>query len=174
MNKHVEPAQLALPPAVETKLCRECEKPFTPRSGSGGKPQVYCSDECKKLYDKRRGTYNPNAAQRGEASVGVVAAQALGVAPEPVKPASEQKDEELVWEIPRQDEITFRKDGDSVLIEQTDGVGDSYSIRISLPNAVGFARRVLWAAGFDYVMLSAGDNGMTWIDLDDGAEAKKT
>lgn len=169
MNKHVEPAALAAPIA-ETKLCRECEKPFTPRSGSGGKPQVYCSDDCKDAYNARRRSYNPNVAQRGEAGVGVAAADSGDAAPEPEKRASEPDTENLFWEIPRQDEITFRKVGGSVLVEQVTGLGESYSIEVSLGNAVGFARRVLWAAGFKYVNLSAGDNGMTWIDLDDGAE----
>jgi hypothetical protein len=32
----------------QQKRCERCSRPFTPRKGSGGKPQRYCSPECRK------------------------------------------------------------------------------------------------------------------------------
>jgi hypothetical protein len=32
---------------VNPPLCERCNKPFTARSGSGGKPQCFCSSECR-------------------------------------------------------------------------------------------------------------------------------
>jgi hypothetical protein len=32
---------------VNPPLCERCNKPFTARSGSGGKPQRFCSSECR-------------------------------------------------------------------------------------------------------------------------------
>ena len=34
-------------PDVDSPLCEQCNKPFTARSGSGGKPQRFCSTECR-------------------------------------------------------------------------------------------------------------------------------
>ena len=31
-------------------VCPVCAKPFTPRRLPGGKPKVYCSDDCKDRY----------------------------------------------------------------------------------------------------------------------------
>jgi hypothetical protein len=43
-------------PAVEAakaiSLCEHCQKSFEPRAGSGGKPQRFCSEKCRKAFHK--------------------------------------------------------------------------------------------------------------------------
>jgi hypothetical protein len=43
-------------PAVEAakpvSVCEHCQKTFEPRAGSGGKPQRFCSEKCRKAFHK--------------------------------------------------------------------------------------------------------------------------
>ena len=34
--------------------CAKCGAPFSPRRASGGSPQKYCSDECRKISNRER------------------------------------------------------------------------------------------------------------------------
>lgn len=45
--------------------CARCGQPFTPRSGTGGKPQRYCSTECRKAANA---TNSPNVPTSGPTS----------------------------------------------------------------------------------------------------------
>src|ERR1700690_2344280 len=36
--------------AVSASLCERCSNPFTPRRGTGGKPQRFCSEECRRQF----------------------------------------------------------------------------------------------------------------------------
>jgi hypothetical protein len=42
--------------------CEQCGKPFTPRTGSGGKPQRFCSPECRMAFHAEN---KPQRSQRG-------------------------------------------------------------------------------------------------------------
>jgi hypothetical protein len=42
-----------------------CRSPFEPRKGSGGKPQIYCSAECRKA-SRANVPNHPNAADIGK------------------------------------------------------------------------------------------------------------
>jgi hypothetical protein len=44
--------------------CRNCHREFTPRKGSGGHRQVYCSSECRREADAERKANSPQRAQR--------------------------------------------------------------------------------------------------------------
>jgi hypothetical protein len=46
--------------------CKNCSCEFTPRKQSGGKPQVYCSTECRREADAERKANAANAPQRAE------------------------------------------------------------------------------------------------------------
>ena len=46
--------------------CQQCREQFTPRVGSGGKPQRFCSSECRQRWH----TANANVAQRRSQHVG--------------------------------------------------------------------------------------------------------
>src|SRR5262249_950592 len=45
--------------AIPTTLCEQCAKPFERRTGSGGKPQKFCSEECRRKYKPQRGPTPP-------------------------------------------------------------------------------------------------------------------
>lgn len=48
-----------VPPADSIPACHHCLAPFTPRKGSGGKPQKYCSEECRRAADAQRDQRGP-------------------------------------------------------------------------------------------------------------------
>src|SRR3954453_13463608 len=45
-------------------VCEHCGKPFTPRKGTGGKPQRFCSTECRLAFhaDAQRGQHSPTCS----------------------------------------------------------------------------------------------------------------
>src|SRR5262245_6646022 len=45
--------------AIPTTLCEQCAKPFERRTGSGGKPQKFCCEECRRKYKPQRGLTPP-------------------------------------------------------------------------------------------------------------------
>jgi hypothetical protein len=58
--------------------CRSCHREFTPRKGTGGKPQVYCSAECRREADAER---KANPTQREQRAP----QRAASPAPAPLK-----------------------------------------------------------------------------------------
>jgi hypothetical protein len=47
-----------------SKLCEQCRKQFEPRSGSGGKPQRFCSTDCRLAFhsEAQRGQRSPTCS----------------------------------------------------------------------------------------------------------------
>lgn len=83
-------------------------------------------------------------------------------------------DENAVWGIEAQAEIEIsRLPGGSVLIHEPPGPGtqaEGERIVVTAGNAVAFARRVLWAAGFKGVLIATSAGG-GYCDLEDGDTA---
>ena len=82
-------------------------------------------------------------------------------------------DDTYYWELPARDKIEFHPTKENVIeIYQRSPVGESEDTRIDVhfSDAVGFARRVLWAAGFKTVLIATGDIG-GYVDLEDGSVA---
>ena len=80
------------------------------------------------------------------------------------------------WSIPYQAKIEVLETmaNDEIEIIQRSPLGDSddQMISVTLSNAVGLARRIRWAAGFQSVRISTTEcDGGGWIDVEDGAEA---
>ena len=59
----VPSAQAERKPEDESKLCERCGKLFEPRNGNGGKPQRFCSTDCRLAFHSE-GQRNANVAQR--------------------------------------------------------------------------------------------------------------
>lgn len=65
-------------PTTETtsRICEQCSAPFAPRSGSGGKPQRFCSTECRMAYhaihETQRDQRGPTCSEK--ANIGHIAA----------------------------------------------------------------------------------------------------
>src|SRR5262249_15395681 len=62
MNELFSPPLVAESDTIAANLtthCEQCGKPFEPRSGSGGKPQRFCSPECRAAFHTK-----PQCAQR--------------------------------------------------------------------------------------------------------------
>jgi hypothetical protein len=54
--------------AIETetaRICDHCGGTFTPRAGSGGKPQRFCTNECKAAFHSQRLDAAPTLANVG-------------------------------------------------------------------------------------------------------------
>jgi len=74
----------------ETSLCEHCSKPFEPRSGSGGKPQRFCSPECRAASHTK-----PQRAQRSPTCSN--AGQLPAVRPPKTEDASAGTVEDFDW-----------------------------------------------------------------------------
>jgi hypothetical protein len=162
-------------------LCDQCGKPFEPRSGSGGKPQRFCSSECRTAFhnEPQRGQRNPTCiAQNLPAVLG--ASAATGRPPEPVEPptpepapepAGEDDSADYCWAVPSQASIECSlTNDDEIEIEQISPIHEDENIRIDVArsNAVRLARCILWAAGFKSVLIATGDGGGGYRDVEDG------
>ena len=83
----------------------------------------------------------------------------------------EPEEEETFWCIPPQAEIEISKlPGGAVRIHQVPGPGtqsEGETITVAQNNAVALARRILWAAGWQAVLIAAGSGG-GYVDVNDG------
>lgn len=64
----------ALPPdrcEQDERQCRYCETPFKPRSKSGGRPQLYCSVECRMAFHAEHTNDTTGVSQHRKLHVGV-------------------------------------------------------------------------------------------------------
>jgi hypothetical protein len=149
-------------------LCDQCDKPFEPRSKSGGKPQRFCSPECRAAFHTQ--------PQRGQRSPTCSAITALPAVIEPAEkdaPASPAADDsaDYCWAVPSQASIECSPtNDDEIEIEQISPVHEDENVRIHVArsNAVRLARCILWAAGFKSVLIATGDGGGGYRDVEDG------
>jgi hypothetical protein len=76
--------------ASPSKACEQCAKPFEPRSRTGGKPQKFCSPDCRSAFHAE--------AQRGQHTPTLDAPSTLDPIPEPKsKPAPADDPNEFNW-----------------------------------------------------------------------------
>jgi hypothetical protein len=54
----VSPAETA----PDTVLCEHCNSPFTRRTGNGGKPQRFCSPQCRHAFHAQREQRSPTCS----------------------------------------------------------------------------------------------------------------
>lgn len=75
MDKAAESAQKVkelearLANVSERLMCRHCGDYFAPRHGSGGKPQKYCSEDCRRRADIERKTERAEEMQREQRNI---------------------------------------------------------------------------------------------------------
>jgi hypothetical protein len=144
--------------------CDQCGEPFEPRTGNGGKPQRFCSSECRVAFH--------NEPQRGQRSPTCIAPSLLAAVQEPKpKAAPGAIGEDYCWVVPFQPRIECSQtNDDEIEIEQISPVHDDENIRICVArsNAVRLARCILWAAGFKSALIATGDGGGGYRDVEDG------
>jgi hypothetical protein len=143
-------------------LCDQCDKPFEPRSKSGGKPQRFCSSECRFEFHTQRGQRSPTC----------IAENLPAVLDQP-RPKDEPADtaEDICWVVPFQPRIEcWATNEDEIEIEQISPIHEDENIRIDVArsNAVRLARCILWAAGFKSVLIATSDGGGGYRDVEDG------
>jgi hypothetical protein len=54
--------------ALPAALCKQCGEPFTPRSSSGGKAQLFCKSECRQEFHSQRGQRSPTSDDENAAT----------------------------------------------------------------------------------------------------------
>lgn len=152
----------------------ECEKWFVPRARSGGRPQKYCCEDCRRAADADRKANAPQREQResdkssAEQSGTDLAGKTL---PEP------EELETYDGTLPRQDAVAVKSVpgqtamGHDVEIEQEDPNGDRPDrITVNSQNVVRLCRMMLWAAGFKTITIATRSAG-GFVDLHDGDQA---
>ena len=95
--------------------CHRCGAPFTPRTRSGGKPQQYCGEHCRRAADAERKALKVQRAQRAGAP------------------------EELM--LPQLPDVKFLTDG-VLVIQQRDTSGHENCVVISADNVSDFFRKL--------------------------------
>jgi hypothetical protein len=154
--------------ATPTTLCRQCSKPFEPRSGSGGKPQRFCSTDCRTAFHGAE----PQRAQRSPTCSNVAQLPAV------IQPAkkdgsagtAEDDSSNWCWSVPYQARIECSAtNDDEIEIEEISDLDESENVRIVLArsNAVRLARSILYAAGFRSILIATGAKG-GYCDVEDG------
>lgn len=134
--------------------CQYCGKLFWPRTRSGGKPQKFCSTECRRAADAERKANAEPAAQRDDQREENPAPDT----PE-ISDASAPEPEPLAtWDggIPRQLEITIKSIksqsalGNDVEIAQEGNYGwdECDKIVVASQNVLKLCRQILWAHGW--------------------------
>jgi hypothetical protein len=120
-------------------LCDQCGEPFEPRSGSGGKPQRFCSSECRTAFH--------NEPQRGQRSPTCIAQNLPAVLDQPkLKDAPAAIGEDYCWVVPFQPRIECSlANDDEIEIEQISPIHEDENTRIHVArsNAVRLARCIL-------------------------------
>jgi YHS domain-containing protein len=145
-------------------LCEHCHKPFEARSGSGGKPQRFCSPECRTAFHN-----DPQRSQRSPTCSASTTLPAV-IPPEP-KDAPQATPDDYCWVVPFQPRIECsRTNDDEVEIEQLSPFHPDENVRIHVArsNAVRLARCILWATGFKGVLIASTDGGGGYSDVEDG------
>lgn len=88
-------------------LCEHCRTPFEPRSGKGGKPQRFCSQECRRAF------HSESEPQRGPTPPTPIAENSPAVPeqPEPIAaPAATAKDsEDFDWVSENNEDVVLRE-----------------------------------------------------------------
>jgi len=85
---------------LDPPLCERCSTPFAPRKGTGGKPQRFCSEECRRQSHATAPTPSPGVG---------------GLAPEAIQQPPKQTP---IHEPPDPDEFNWATDDSVVLKEQ--------------------------------------------------------
>lgn len=147
------------------RKCDQCGEPFEPRSKSGGKPQRFCSPECRAAF--HTGQRSPTCS-----------APSLPTAVEESQPkdqpadAAEDDSADYCWAVPSQARIEGSRTNDGEIeIEEISPLDEDENVRIRVarPNAVRLARCILCATGFKSVLIATGDGGGGYCDVEDGA-----
>jgi hypothetical protein len=173
--------------------CEHCGRPFTPRLGSGGRRQRFCSSECRTAFNNaerssqqinHEPTYHQQINENPQ-RIGPTA-ETLGTeSPEPSTTAlnlpaltesatteseSAATDEGWCWAVPRQARIECSATTDhEIEIEEYSDLDESENVRICVArtNAVRLARCILYATGFKSILIATGVEG-GWSDVEDG------
>jgi hypothetical protein len=143
-------------------LCEECGQPFTERKGTGGKPQRFCSPECRTTYhseNRQRDQRSPTCSERAVTPVTPVAKPTPTTKEVPQR-AYEEDVTEFDWN--DEDTLVLRRqfavavyrtpDGSLVIRQERDwNEEDDTCIVISPENVGDFVDRLTDAAGIPTV-----------------------
>jgi hypothetical protein len=136
-----------------SSMCDNCGQPFEPRSGSGGKPQRFCSTGCRQAHHADKANV-ANVGQRGEAQttlpVVVPQPEPESALAEPVEDFSWRDDDSVV--LPQQEAtaVYVNRDNDLVIRQQRWPEDDVF-IYIQNANVMTFIDKLCDVAGIPSV-----------------------
>jgi hypothetical protein len=102
--------------AIPTTLCEQCGQAFKPRSGSGGKPQRFCSQDC-------RTAFHNNEPQRSQRSPTCSASTVLpAVIPPAPKAAPAPTEKDFAWSADQEDIVLREQPSIAIYRNPYDGI----------------------------------------------------
>jgi hypothetical protein len=130
----------------EQRICLRCCRPFTPRQGKGGKPQLYCSTACRKANAVPNA--NPNAVPNTNdgANVGEDVGKDVG---KDIGKEVEEDAEEFSW-----------NDDDSVILQEQRRTAVYFNTRDELV----IRQQADWNEETDTVVIIAKNNIPDFLD----------
>jgi hypothetical protein len=149
-------------PTIPAPICEKCGQPFTGREGSGGKPQRFCTPECRTAYhseNRQRDQRSPTCSEVPVQPAAPVAKPTPATKPVPQR-AYRADVTEFDWD--DEDTLVLRRqfavavyrtpDGSLVIRQQGDwNEEDDRCIVISPENVGDFVDRITDAAGIPTV-----------------------
>ena len=119
------------------RICQRCCRPFTPRQGNGGKPQLYCSTAC------RKGNTVPNAVPNAKhgADVGEVVGKDVGKGigkdvEEDAEEFSWNSDDSVILQEQRRTAVYFNTRDELVIRQQADWNEETDTVVIIAKNNI--------------------------------------
>jgi hypothetical protein len=120
--------------SVEQPVCQHCTKPFTPRKGTGGKPQRFCHSDCRSAFHAKAPTCAPHVGKVSAPAVTVPTKQTA------TSDASESDGDADFWIDNRADVVLrgqqataiYRNEADALVIRQEKSWCDEYDMVICI------------------------------------------
>ena len=134
-----QPAENTQEPEInsEQRTCQRCCRPFTPRQGKGGKPQLYCSTACRKANAVPNA--NPNAVPNAKDAKGVgedVGKDVWKDVEEDAEEFSWNSDDSVVLQEQRRTAIYFNTRGELVIRQEADWNEDTDTVLVIAKNNI--------------------------------------
>jgi hypothetical protein len=145
-----EAGELIAPAHSEKPLCDHCGRPFSRRDGSGGKPQRFCTSECRANFHAQRDQRD----QRRRPHVGVTAGDNVG--------AFEPETRTLIVPQPERDQTAafdWNKDESVLLPDQR-----RTAVYRDSAGSLVIRQEAAWNEEDDHVITIAADNVQAFID----------
>jgi hypothetical protein len=123
----------------QENICARCGQAFQPRKRSGGKPQKFCSTECRHTFHADR---KANVGQRAQRATLETTLPALGAAPSEKRSSTAAEDDSSVVLHGQAATAIYFNGDNSLVIKQENWPDDDHYIIITESNIEAFLDRL--------------------------------